>query len=102
MADVLDLLARKFPVAVDSETLAHAAKVSTRRLRVLFQEELQMSLRAFTACMRVAAIDDAAGDGSRTLESIAPHAGFADAAQLSKAYRRLHGRPPRRPPRRRS
>lgn len=71
-------------------TLAREHGISASRLTHLLSSELGLPYRAYVLWLRVqAALDSLSADGSLT--RAAHHAGFADAAHLSRTFRRMFG-----------
>jgi AraC-like DNA-binding protein len=75
------------------EEVAGEAFLSPSRFRHLFVEETGMGLRPYILWRRFVSVWDRlmAGD---SLSSAAHHAGFADAAHLTRTCRRMFGFPP--------
>ena len=76
-----------------SEALASRIGVSERRLRQLFADEVGLPMRRYVLWLRVVEATDALRRGATPTDA-ALQAGFADAAHMSRAFRRLFGTPP--------
>lgn len=83
-------LPRRLDHSLRLGTLARELGISESRLGHLFGEELGLPFRTYVAWLRVRAAAGAVQAGS-TLAAAAYSAGFADAAHLTRTFRRMFG-----------
>ena len=76
---------------------ARAVDVSPAHLRRLFHRMLKRNPRDILRDLRVRRAEELLRDRNRSLRDIARLCGFADAQTLSRAFRAVLGRAPRRP-----
>jgi transcriptional regulator GlxA family with amidase domain len=76
--------------------LAAIGRMSERSLTRVFRQATGVSVLEFRTKVRLEHARTLLDDPDLTLEAIAERCGFADARQLRRLYKRVHGRSPRR------
>ncbi len=79
---------------VRQQDLAAAVNLSPGRFRHLFVQETGMSFRSFVLWQRLHHVFAAIGPGGPSLTQVAHDAGFADAAHMTRTFKRMLGLAP--------
>jgi transcriptional regulator GlxA family with amidase domain len=76
------------------ERVARAVHVSSSHLRRIFQRVRKISPRQAFNTLRLKRATELLRDERLSLEEVATLCGFSDASAFSRAFRRMHGKPP--------
>lgn len=89
----IDIIRREPSASHTVESLARMVHLSAGRFSHVFRHETGIAIRRFIVWVRIRQVIESALDGA-SLTQAAHAAGFADAAHMSHAFRRMFGFPP--------
>src|SRR2546423_15417720 len=92
--EAVDIIERDYASDLELDAVARRLATSRRQLQRAFAEAGQTSFRTYLAQVRMGRALELLREGSLPVREVASRAGYRQAAQFAKTFRRHHGRPP--------